>query len=102
MTHVNHASLEGYDPSQLLVDGCDECEQRGSDVVTAILHMDGQRFRMAWARAAAWQTDSPGIGPTVAVCEAPMLRSLWAVEVMFERLFNVPLGEIPPGLMLYR
>lgn len=102
MTHANHASLPGFHHQQLLVDGCHECEDRGADGLTAILHLDGQRFREAWARAAAWQTDVPGIGQTISVSEAPMLRTLWTLQVMFERLYGVPLGELPPGLLLYR
>ena len=27
--HGPHESLPGYHPDQLLVDGCDECEERG-------------------------------------------------------------------------
>lgn len=102
MTHANHPSLPGFDPRQLLVDGCPECEERGSDYVTAICHLDGVRFRAAWERAAAWQSTDSSEALAIAVAEVPMLRALWAVQVMFERLYRVPLGELPPGLLLYR
>lgn len=98
--HTNHTSLPGYDERQLLHDGCPECEKRGSEPETAILHLDALNFRRAWARAAAWHTSRASSYGEIAACEVPMLRSLWAVQVMFERLYGQPLGELPAALLL--
>lgn len=100
MTHANHPSLPGYNEQQLLVDGCPECEERGSDPHVAICHLDKQRFARAWARAAEWQSGKAGVALTISESEAPMLRQLWTVQVMFERLYDQPLGELPPGLLV--
>jgi len=97
MSHVHHESLPGYNPAQLLHDGCPECEQRGAQPAAALGHLDHERFLRAWARAAAWQRDRLPDDEELSVAEAPMLRSLWAVQVAFERHLGVPLGYLPAG-----
>jgi hypothetical protein len=91
MMHDNHETLSGWNPLQLLVDSCDECEARGRLDDHGIPYLDAERFAAAWQRAADWnRTDLGGISIT----EAPLLNVLWAVQVQLERL-GVPLGTIP-------
>lgn len=91
MTHDNHATLPGYDPDQLLHDGCAECEERGADPGLAIAYLDHERFGRAWERAATLQ--ARGL-PGGSRAELPMLRILAAVEVQLERR-GLPLGVLP-------
>lgn len=99
-THTNHTTLEGYDPERLLQDGCSECEHRGADPLEGLAHLDAQRFAKAWRRAADWQRDRlPGRQP-VSVAEAPMLRVLWQIQLLFERFGYATLGQLPGRLGL--
>lgn len=98
--HDYHEVLPGYDPARLLQDGCAECEARGADPLEAIVRLDPVQLRRAWARAAAWQRDRlPGREP-VSKAEAPMLRTLWAVQLAFERAGTAPLGVLPKSISL--
>lgn len=97
--HDYHDALLGYDPRQLLVDGCAECERRGKDVALSITSLDPPRFCRAWRRAydlAASRGNHAAVGP-VSSCEAPMLDALWAVQVQLERL-GVPIDGRPAGV----
>jgi hypothetical protein len=91
MTHDYHQGLPGYHPDQLLIDGCEECEDRAKHPDHGIAELDAARFRAAWARAAEWQRH--GL-PSLSSAEAPMLLALWAVQVQLERI-GWPIGEIP-------
>lgn len=77
MTHDYHDSLPGYDPEQLLVDGCRECEARASSFTHGIDMLDPARFARAWHRAHVWQAS--GL-PNVSRAELPMLAALAAVQ----------------------
>jgi len=94
MSHDPHTAQPGYAPSQVLVDGCAECEQRGTGSGLGIAVLDPARFAEAWRRAADWQRDQVS---DVSRAEAPMLTALWAVQVQLERR-GVPIGEVPYGL----
>lgn len=87
--HDYHEQLPGYDPRQLLVDGCVECEARSRDLGFAIAKLDPERFARAWRRA---QQDAAGdddeLGP-VSRCERPLLQVLWAVRQQLD-LVGVP------------
>lgn len=87
--HDEHTSLDGYDPAQLLHDGCAECEHRGKSVDVAIGNLDSERFTRAWSRAADLQLR--GLR-NASSSELPMLRALAAVQVQLERL-GIPIGS---------
>jgi hypothetical protein len=89
--HAYHDGLPGFDPAQILHDGCDECEARGNHVDVALSHLDHDRFEAAWLRAVTWGTD--GL-QSVSTAELPLLKVLWVLAVMFERR-GVPLGVVP-------
>lgn len=89
--HSEHTSLEGYHEDQLLHDGCPECEYRGENVEQAISHLDTERFRLAWLRAAELQLH--GLANS-SRAETPMLRALAAVQVQLERR-GTPIGDMP-------
>lgn len=80
--HADHESLPGYQPGQLLVDSCPECENRAMSIDTGISHLDPQRFAAAWERA--WVLHTKGL-PSCSEAEHGMLRVLAAVRVQFER-----------------
>jgi hypothetical protein len=95
-THAAHSSLPGYDPGQILVDGCRECERRGSDAFEALTHLDVFTFQRAWERAAEWQLH--GL-PTLSHAESRMLSALMGVVIQFERL-GWPFGVVPRPIHL--
>jgi hypothetical protein len=96
MSHDYHQGLPGYHPDQLFHDGCYECEQRASRF--EIDHLD---IREAWMRAYYFERGSRGrpvdFGP-VSVAEAHILRTLWKIQVQFERV-GIPLGLFPGDLV---
>lgn len=89
--HNEHTHLDGYNPAQLLHDGCDECEHRGENVELAIGNLDSERFVLAWERAAELQRHGLRNGSHA---ELPMLRTLAAVQVKLER-HGWPIGVLP-------
>jgi hypothetical protein len=97
VTHTYHEGLPGFDQRQILHRGCDECEERGKDVRSALAHMDPPTFHRAWRRAfdlMASKGDHGAVGP-VSEAEYPLLTVLWGVQVHLERN-GVPLnGEVP-------
>ena len=101
MVHDYHEGLEGYDPRQLLHDGCAECESRGKDVGKAIVLLDSENFARAWKRAYDWEATNGGgwevVGP-ISQAERPLLAALWSLQIQFQRA-GIPLtGELPEGV----
>jgi hypothetical protein len=94
MSHVHHASLPGYDPRQVLVDGCGECHLRSLGLPMTMMELDGQHFRDAWLRAFWWQHDDD-TSLHLSQAEIPLLKTLWAMQVALERFFNWPVGSLP-------
>jgi hypothetical protein len=95
MMHAYHENLPGYDEAQILHDGCDQCEQRGTSRNLGIAYLDRIRFARAWHRAAQWnqgQLDDR----TLSKAELPMLDALWAVQCQLENYGN-PIGQVPHG-----
>jgi len=93
--HDYHEAQPGYSASQILHDGCGECEARGKDVSRAIGSMDKGRFALAWRRAADWNTGSPGFAYDVSQAERPVLDALWAVQLKLESVCGLTIGELP-------
>lgn len=91
MTHTYHDGLPGYDPAQILHDGCDECEQRGRDVELALANMDTHTFERAWVRAG--MRTQHGLD-NMARAELNLLRFLGAVQVRLERR-GLRIGVLP-------
>ena len=98
MTHSFHDRLDGYDPRQILVDGCSECEARGADLRSAFAHMDTQTFTRAWRRAFDINASdgSHDVGRESAA-EADLLLVMYAIQVELQRR-GIPLdGSVPHG-----
>lgn len=74
--HAYHEGLPGFDPAQILHDGCPECEARGADPANGIGYLDNGNYRRAVTRAIMWETD---YAPAISQAEAPLLRMLWTV-----------------------
>lgn len=91
MSHDFHEAHPGYSEDQVLHDGCGECEYRGNAVWPAINYLDMDGFAKAWARAAEYER---GGLADVSDAEVGLLRTLWAVQVQFERR-GVPIGSLP-------
>lgn len=86
MSHVFHDGLPGYDPRQILHDGCGTCEERGADLSLALANMDKQTFARAYKRAYDWQAsggDHNSVG-AISSAEAQLLRVLWGVQVQLQ------------------
>ena len=92
--HDNHAGHPGFDPSQVWKDGCRECAQRASQLPMSMMELDPERFREAWLRAFWWQHDDD-TSLKLSEVERPLLRQLWAIQVMLERYFGWPVGMFP-------
>jgi hypothetical protein len=90
-SHDYHDTLPGFDPAQLLHDGCRECEYRSGLDSHGIQQLDRVNFARAWLRAADWK--QRGL-PDISQAEAPMLNTLWAVQVQLER-WGQPIGVLP-------
>jgi hypothetical protein len=98
MAHAYHESLSGYDPRQILFDGCRECGHRGKDVEVALANMDNETFARAWKRAYDWQASSGGgydATGDVSLAETAVLRALWGVQVLLQRQGYTLDGDLP-------
>jgi len=91
MAHDWHEGLTGYNPAQILHDGCSECEWRARHYDHGISSLDRDSFACAWLRAAQW--NQRGLA-TLCNAEIPMLSALWAVQVQLER-YGQPIGTLP-------
>ena len=83
MSHTYHDALEGFDARQILHDGCHECEARGTDLQSALAHMDGPTFARAWKRAFDLNTGAEATG-RISQAESNLLSVLFAIQVEFE------------------
>jgi hypothetical protein len=93
-SHVHHPSRTGYDPHQIWVDLCPECEERSKNLPMALMELDPVRFREAWLRAFWWQPDGD-TSLKLSRAELPLLKQLWAMQVALERFFGWPVGSVP-------
>jgi hypothetical protein len=91
--HDYHEKLPGFDPAQILHDGCGECETRSASRNHGIAHLDRTNFLRAWGRAAAW--NQHGLS-NIAGAEVPMLGVMWAIQCQLEN-YGVPIGQLPFG-----
>lgn len=92
--HAYHEGLPRYDASQILHDGCAECEERGANVCLALDSLDRRNFARAWQRAHDWnKTDDAGLRASLSNAEMPLLRVMWSMQVRLEgygvRLSNI-------------
>lgn len=89
-----HDALPGYDPEQILHDGCGECEARAREADHGLGHLNKTNFYRAWARAAIWHRD--GLGG-ISRAEIPLLCVLWSVQLKLQSYADVPIGLVPNG-----
>ena len=95
MRHDYHQGLPGYSDSQILHDGCTECETRGRAPYEAIARMSNHDFTRAWIRACEWKTSQI---PDIAIAETATLRVIWSIVLQFERR-GTPIGALPADLI---
>jgi len=86
MSHTYHDVLPGYDERQIWHDGCDECEERGRSLPRSLGTLDNARFTRAWQRASDWNHDYYEMVGLISEAERPLLETLWAMQVAFQRL----------------
>lgn len=91
-SHDYHEDLPGYDPAQILHDGCEECEARSREPHRGITNLDSGRFIRAWHRARTWYTEDL---PNLSYAEEPLLSALSAVQIQLGRVCDLPLGSLP-------
>jgi hypothetical protein len=89
--HDYNDALPGYSASQVLHDGCGECEDRATSPDRGISRLDQHNFILAWHRATQW--NKTGLSD-VAAAEMPMLQAIWSIQLQLERL-GVPIGTLP-------
>jgi hypothetical protein len=89
MSHDYHGELPGFDPQQILVDGCHECERRSRWNDHGISSLDPERFAEAWLRARRWQSKAlvrhAGGWATISDAEVPLLDTLSSVQIAQHR-----------------
>jgi hypothetical protein len=82
MSHDFHERLPGFDPQQILVDGCRECEARSQRNDHGISSLDPDRFAAAWLRAQELETE--GLD-NLSAAERPLLLTLSSVQIAIGR-----------------
>jgi hypothetical protein len=84
--HAYHDRLPGFDPGNVLHDGCQECEDRATSPLNGLLHLDHHRFRQAWADMLEekWSGGS-GLARKVSVCDQQLMSALYSIAVLLER-----------------
>lgn len=98
--HEYHKDFPGYDRRQLLFDGgCRECDERRANPRLALAHLDNQRARYAWIRAAAWNAGRRELTGKVSKNEVGLLQMLLAVQILLERAAGIPIG-VWPGIIV--
>lgn len=88
MMHAYHEALPGYEPEQILHDGCPECKRRGANVEIALAYMDRPTFHRAWLRAKMF--DSDGL-TNVSNAETKLLQVLAQIR---HQLSSLVLGGV--------
>ncbi len=94
MTHHPHTAHPNYDPRQIWFDGCAECHVRSLGLPMTMMELDAEQFREAWLRAFWWQHDDD-TSLHLSETETPLLKQLWAIQVMLERFYGWPVGTFP-------
>ena len=97
MSHDYHDGLPGYDKTQILHDGCAECEARSNSRNHGIAQLDRHNFYRAWRRAAEWNEGSLD-NRTISAAEVPMLDVLWAVQLQLEHR-GLRIGFLPDEIL---
>lgn len=96
MSHDYHDVLPGFHESQILHDGCRECEYRGEHPERAISALDTENFERAWYRAEEWHRH--GL-KNISDAERPLLEVFWSIQCQLER-HGIPLGRLPRSSMV--
>ena len=87
--HDYHEGLPGFAETQILHDGCGECEARAASFGHGLVHLDRGTFFRAYARAAEWNQD--GL-LDLARAEIPLLTILWELQIKLESYAGQPIG----------
>lgn len=84
--HAPHDALPGYDPGNILHDGCEECEERAAAPLLGLTALDHRNFRQAWADMLAekW-SGGEGLSRNVSECDYRLMGALYTIAVLFER-----------------
>jgi hypothetical protein len=97
MMHDVHETKPGFDPRQILVDGCPECERRGADIVVELNHIDIPTFKRAWARSQEFHHAIISTGLHISSAEAPLLRVLGMVGQLLDDSMTTPTINVVVG-----
>lgn len=100
MSHDYHDALPGFHPTQILHDGCKECEARSASRNHGIAHLDRSNFQRAWRRAADWNRGLLD-NRTISAAEVPLLDVLWAVQLHLKH-YGLRIGFLPDELLRLR
>jgi hypothetical protein len=92
MSHDYHEGHPNYNKFQLFYDGCTECKMRAEHPVWSVEYL--KDFRAAWMRAIRFEKGQLEPSEAVSNTEVPVLRTLWALVVQFERI-GYPIGVFP-------
>lgn len=93
MIHNYHEGLPGFHPDQIWVDGCAECEDRGSRPQHGVEYLDVNNLNRAMHRAIEWNARAHG-DMHISSAEADLLNSLYSMAVVMERLGVIELEDL--------
>lgn len=92
MSHVYHDALPGFDPRNILHDGCPECEARAADPLRVGLPgLDENNRLMIWQRMRVFQFADSGhtlaneVGDFMSDCDRKLTQALYYVAIFMQR-----------------
>lgn len=88
MGHSYHPNLEGYDPGNVLHDGCDECQRRASDPARGYLELDASNQLQLWQdmKRVRFGKQSGPVGRDLSDHDGSMMDHLYLLAVFLERV----------------
>lgn len=92
--HAYHDGLAGFDPRNVLHDGCEECESRAAAGIDGVLALDGANRLQLWDDMLAYEWGTGvSIGRNPSRADHRVMRTLYLVAVLMEG-FGVKPEEI--------
>lgn len=92
VTHTYHEHLPGFDPRNIMHDGCPECEERAKDPATGIMKLDVQYVITLWARMMNLKWGGGyrmSVDWVVSECDHRLMTYMYRMAMFQERYCNI-------------
>jgi hypothetical protein len=93
--HAYHDGLAGYDPSNVLHDGCEECEGRAADGIQGLQALDETNFARLLNKMVDAEFIDDRYPETISHADATLCGTLYAIAVLLERHFKIDPEDLP-------